>query len=87
MEKDVKLARRTKTGVVKSSKMDKTATVEVIRTVRHGKYNKFVRKSGRYHVHDEQNACQEGDTVVIVECRPMSSSKRWRLGEIVKRAL
>jgi len=87
MEKEVKLTRRTKTGVVKSSKMDKTATIEVVRTVRHDKYNKFVRKNGRYHIHDENNACQEGDTVVIVECRPMSRTKRWRLGEIVKRAL
>lgn len=87
MEKEVKLTRRTKTGVVKSSKMDKSATIEVVRTVRHDKYNKFVRKSGRYHIHDEKNACQEGDTVVIIECRPMSKTKRWRLSEIVKRAL
>lgn len=87
MEREVTLARRTKTGVVKSSKMDKTATVEVVRTVRHGKYNKFVRKSDRYHVHDETNVCQEGDTVVIVESRPMSRSKRWRLQEVVKKAL
>jgi small subunit ribosomal protein S17 len=87
MEREVKLARRTKTGLVKSSKMDKTATVEVVRTVRHEKYNKFVRKSDRYHVHDEKNVCQEGDTVVIVESRPTSRSKRWRLQEIVKKAL
>jgi len=87
MEKEVKAARRSKTGVVKSNKMDKTATVEVVRTVRHEKYAKFVRKSDRYHVHDEQNVCQEGDTVVIVEHRPMSRTKRWRLQEVVKKAL
>ena len=87
MENALTLKRRTKTGVVKSTKMDKSATVEVIRTVRHKKYNKFVRKNGRYHIHDEHNACQEGDTVVIVECRPMSKTKRWRLSEIVKKAL
>lgn len=87
MDKEVKLVRRTKMGLVKSSKMDKSATVEVVRTVMHGKYNKFVRKNARYHIHDPENACQEGDTVVIVECRPTSRSKRWRLGEIVKKAL
>ena len=87
MEREVKLARRTKTGVVKSSKMDKTATIEVNRTVRHDKYNKFVQKNSHYHIHDENNVCKEGDTVVIVECRPMSRTKRWRLQEVVKKAL
>lgn len=79
-------ARRTITGVVVSNKMNKTATVQAQRTVRHAKYQKFVKRHVKYHVHDENNTCLPGDVVTIVECRPMSKLKRWRLGKIVERA-
>lgn len=68
---------RTLTGRVVSNKMDKTVTVEVTRTIQHPRYHKFIERSARYKAHDEANACQEGDTVVIRESRPLSKSKRW----------
>jgi small subunit ribosomal protein S17 len=77
---------RTLTGVVTSSKMQKTITVEVVRTVRHAKYNKFLKKRARYYAHDEQDAAGVGDTVVIVEARPLSRLKRWRLQTISAKA-
>lgn len=73
-------------GVVTSDKMDKTITVEVTRTVRHPKYNKFIQRRARYHAHDEQNEARPGDRVEIVESRPLSKSKRWRLQNIVEKA-
>lgn len=73
-------------GVVTSDKMDKTITVEVTRTVPHKKYNKFIQRRARYHAHDEQNSAKIGDRVEIVESRPLSKSKRWRLQNIVERA-
>ncbi len=74
---------RTITGVVVSDKMDKTVTVLVERKVKHPVYGKFVRKSTKLHVHDENNECKEGDTVVVQQCRPLSKSKFWRLIRIV----
>ena len=65
-------------GVVVSDKMDKTITVEVTRTVRHHKYNKFLKKRARYHAHDESNQCRQGDSVMIVEANPTSKTKRWQ---------
>jgi small subunit ribosomal protein S17 len=77
---------RTLTGVVKSSKMAKTITVETVRTVRHAKYAKFLKKRARYYAHDEKGEAGVGDTVIIVESRPLSKLKRWRLQSIVQKA-
>lgn len=73
-------------GLVTSNKMDKTITVEVTRTVRHKRYNKFIQRRARYHAHDENNTANQGDTVDIVESRALSKSKRWRLQNIVEKA-
>ena len=73
-------------GVVTSDKMDKSIVVEVTRTVRHKKYNKFIKRRARYHAHDESNDAGVGDTVVIVESRPLSKTKRWRLRDVAERA-
>lgn len=64
-------------GRVVSAKMDKTVTVEVTRTVKHPRYHKYVKRSNTYKAHDEENACEENDTVVILESRPLSKTKRW----------
>ncbi|MGI9291969.1 MAG: 30S ribosomal protein S17 [Gammaproteobacteria bacterium] len=77
---------RTVTGKVVSDKMDKTISVSVERKVKHPMYGKYMRRSTKYMVHDEANACKEGDLVTIAECRPYSKSKSWRLVEIVERA-
>ena len=73
-------------GVVKSNKMAKTIVVEVLRTVRHAKYAKFLKHRARYYAHDERGEAGVGDTVIIVETRPMSKLKRWRLREIAEKA-
>lgn len=73
----------TKVGVVKSNKMDKTAVVSVERLVRDPLYIRAFRKTSNFTVHDEKNECQIGDRVKIVECRPISKRKRWRLVEVV----
>jgi small subunit ribosomal protein S17 len=78
--------RRTVTGKVVSNKMDKTVTVLIERKVKHPVYGKYIRRSTKLHVHDAENACQEGDTVTIEECRPLSKSKSWRLVEVVGRS-
>jgi small subunit ribosomal protein S17 len=75
----------TVTCKVISSKMDKSATVMVERKVRHPVYGKYIRRSTKLHIHDEENACQEGDTVIIQQCRPLSKTKSWRLVEVVGR--
>ena len=75
------MPRRVLQGVVVSNKADKTATVLVERRVMHPLYKKFIRRSKKYHVHDEQNRCRLGDVVRIVECSPISKSKRWTLAE------
>lgn len=77
---------RTESGRVISNKMDRTITVLVERRVKHPLYGKFIRRSTKLHVHDEDNACNEGDEVTITECRPISKTKSWKLVEIVKRA-
>lgn len=77
---------RTLQGRVTSNKMDKTVTVLVERRVRHPLYKKYVRRSSKIHAHDEQNQCQEGDLVLIEQCRPLSKTKAWRLVEVVERA-
>ncbi|MGD8591995.1 MAG: 30S ribosomal protein S17 [Gammaproteobacteria bacterium] len=78
---------RTETGRVVSNKMDKTITVMVERKVKHPLYGKYIRRSSKFHAHDENNQCQEGDVVTIAECRPISKSKTWRLVEVVERAV
>ena len=77
--------RKTKLGVVSSNKMDKTITVNVERKVKHPLYGKFVKKTTKFHAHDEKNECSIGDTVRIMESRPLSKTKRWRLVEIVEK--
>tara|TARA_B100000745_G_C19916703_1_gene307878 strand:+ start:23 stop:280 length:258 start_codon:yes stop_codon:yes gene_type:complete len=78
--------RKERTGVVTSSKMDKSITVMVERKEKHPIYGKFVKKSSKFVAHDEKNECNEGDTVKIMETRPLSKRKNWRLLEIVERA-
>ncbi len=78
--------RRTRTGLVTSNKMDKTITVAVVRKVKHPIYGKFVKKTTRFHAHDEKNECTIGDTVKIMETRPLSKTKRWRLIEVMEKA-
>ena len=78
--------RATKIGVVASDKADKTVVVRVERIVLHPKYKRYVRRSAKFMAHDEANACRVGDTVEIVESRPLSASKRWRVRRVVKKA-
>jgi small subunit ribosomal protein S17 len=78
--------RKTRTGVVRNNKMQKTITVSVERRVKHPIYGKFVKKTTRFHAHDEKNECQVGDIVKIMESRPLSKTKRWRLVEVVEKA-
>lgn len=79
-------SRRTVEGTVTSDKMAKTITVLVNRTYRHPKYGKYLRKQVKYHAHDEESLAKIGDQVEIVECRPTSRLKRWRLVRIVEKA-
>jgi len=79
-------APRTLVGRVVSDKMEKSATVLVERKVKHELYGKYVRRSTKLHVHDERNEANVGDLVRVIECRPLSKQKRWRLTEIVERA-
>lgn len=78
--------RKTRIGVVSSDKQDKSITVVAVRKVQHPIYGKFMKRTAKYHVHDEKNECKEGDTVKIMETRPLSKTKRWRLIEILERA-
>ena len=78
--------RKTRTGVVSSNKMDKTVVVAVERKVQHPIYGKFLKKTTKFNAHDEKNECSIGDVVRIMESRPLSKTKRWRLVEIVEKA-
>jgi small subunit ribosomal protein S17 len=78
--------RKERMGVVTSTKMDKTIVVAVKWKEKHPIYGKFVNKTKKYHVHDEENTCGIGDTVRIMETRPLSKTKRWRLTQIIERA-
>ena len=78
--------RKEKTGTVISNKMTKSIVVAVERKVKHEKYGKFVKKTSTFMAHDEKNECNIGDTVRIMETRPLSKSKCWRLVEIIERA-
>jgi len=77
---------RTVNARVISDKMDKSATVLIERKVKHPVYGKYIRRSTKLHIHDEDNACREGDIVTIQECRPYSRTKSWKLVEIVGRS-
>jgi small subunit ribosomal protein S17 len=77
--------RKIRVGVVSSNKMDKSIVVLVERKVKHPLYGKFVKKSTKFHAHDEKNECSIGDTVKIMETRPLSKTKRWRLVEVVEK--
>jgi small subunit ribosomal protein S17 len=77
--------RKEKIGIVSSNKMDKSISVLVNRKVKHPKYSKFLNRRSKFIVHDEKNECNEGDTVRIMETRPLSKNKRWRLVEIIER--
>ncbi len=78
--------RKSLVGTVVSAKMDKTAVVEVERSARHPLYEKVMRLRKKYKVHDEENTCRAGDTVRIVESRPLSRQKNWRVEEVVERS-
>ena len=77
--------RKERVGIVSSNKMDKSITVVVKRKVKHSVYGKFVNKSKKFLAHDEENTCNIGDTVRIMETRPLSKRKSWRLVEIIER--
>ncbi|NNE11246.1 MAG: 30S ribosomal protein S17 [Ilumatobacter sp.] len=83
---DLRSARKVREGVVTSAGMDKTIVVTVTDRVRHAKYNKFVLKSKKLYTHDEANDAGVGDKVRVMETRPMSKSKRWRLVDVIERA-
>ncbi|MFW5753258.1 MAG: 30S ribosomal protein S17 [Marinilabilia sp.] len=78
--------RKERTGVVVSDKMEKSMVVAVVIREKHPIYGKFMKKTKKFHAHDEENTCKIGDTVRIMETRPLSKTKRWRLVEILERA-
>ena len=78
--------RKVRIGKVVSNKMDKTIVVAIEDNVRHPKYGKIIKRTVKIHAHDEQNECQIGDKVMVMETRPLSKTKRWRLVEIVEKA-
>jgi len=78
--------RKTRVGVVSSDKMDKTVVVSIKDKVRHPLYNKIINRTVKYKAHDEKNECGIGDKVLIMETRPLSKDKRWRVVEIIEKA-
>lgn len=78
--------RKTRTGKVVSAKMDKTIVVAIADNVKHPKYGKVMKKTVKIHAHDEENTCGVGDTVTVMETRPLSKTVRWRLVEIIEKA-
>jgi len=78
--------RKDRVGIVTSNKMQKSIVVSIERRVKHALYGKFVKKTSKFTAHDEENQCNEGDTVRIMETRPYSKNKNWRLVEIIERA-
>ncbi len=77
---------RTLTGSVSSDAMDKSITVTIERRIKHPIYGKYIKRSTKLHVHDENNECSKGDVVVIEQCRPISKTKSWKLVEVVEKA-
>lgn len=86
MSEEARTFRKVRTGVVVSDKMDKTIVVSIQQRKKHPKYGKTVKVTKKLHAHDEENACGIGDTVKVMETRPLSKQKRWRLVEIVEKA-
>jgi len=86
MEETKRNLRKERIGIVTSDKMDKSIVVSVERKEKHPKYGKFVKKTTKFVAHDEKNDCGIGDTVRIMETRPLSKSKNWRLVEVIERA-
>ena len=78
--------RKTRVGVVVSDKMDKTAVVAILDNIKHPMYGKVIKRTVKIHVHDEKNECGVGDKVEVMETRPLSKTKRWRLVEIIEKA-
>jgi small subunit ribosomal protein S17 len=87
MSEQQEKVQRTLTGRVVSDKMNKTITVVVERKVKHPLYKKYVRRSTKFHAHDENNECNMGDVVIIEQCRPIAKSKSWRLVQVVEQAI
>ena len=83
---EVRGMRKTRTGVVVSDKMDKTIVVEIRTRVKHPLYGKIMNRTKRFKAHDEENQCGIGDTVLVMETRPLSKDKRWRLVKIIEKA-
>ena len=86
MEEMTRKLRKVRVGKVVSDKMDKTVVVAIVDNVRHPKYGKIIKRTVKIHVHDEKNECGIGDTVSVMETRPLSKTKRWRLVEVVEKA-
>ena len=86
MSENTRAFRKTRAGQVVSDKMDKTIVVAIEDSVQHKLYKKLVKRTYKLKAHDENNACGIGDTVTVMECRPLSKDKRWRLVEIIKKA-
>ena len=83
---EVRGIRKTRIGVVVSDKMDKSITVSLSTRVRHPLYGKFINRTSKIKAHDEENTCKTGDRVKIMETRPLSKDKRWRVVEVIERA-
>ncbi|MFP4289170.1 MAG: 30S ribosomal protein S17 [Bacteroidales bacterium] len=83
---ETRTRRKERIGLVTSNKMDKSVVIQSLRRVKHPKYGKFVRKKSQFMAHDENNECNIGDKVLIMETRPLSKNKCWRLVEILERA-
>ena len=86
MSEEIRAFRKTRVGTVVSDKMDKTIVVAIEDSVQHGLYKKIMKRTYKLKAHDEKNECGIGDTVKVMECRPLSKDKRWRLVEIIKKA-
>ncbi len=86
MSENTRASRKTRVGQVVSDKMDKTIVVAIEDSVQHKLYKKIVKRTYKLKAHDENNECGIGDTVKVMECRPLSKDKRWRLVEIIKKA-
>ncbi len=86
MSENIRAFRKTRVGQVVSDKMDKTIVVAIEDSVQHKLYKKIVKRTYKLKAHDENNECGIGDTVKVMECRPLSKDKRWRLVEIIKKA-
>jgi small subunit ribosomal protein S17 len=87
LEENRRNKRKTLTGIVVSDRMDKTVVVEVVRVVQHPSYKKYIKRKKKYMAHDEENRCKVGDKVIIMESRPLSRHKRWRVIKTIEKAL